>query len=195
MNCEQCVPNFCRANKMIPVKIKKISYYHPSRSYAVILEEIDGDRNLPVLVGAYEAQSIAIAMEFVETSRPLTHDLIVNMINEIEGKISAIKITRVEDGIYFSSIDIKSKTFGSKIIDSRPSDALAIALRVHAPILVANDVMKEAIVWEEDSLLIEDEIKQSPEMEVLEKQLQKAIDKEQYEIAARIRDKINDIDN
>ena len=180
---------------MIPVKIKKISYYHPSRSYAVILEEIDGDRNLPVLVGAYEAQSIAIAMEFVETSRPLTHDLIVNMINEIEGKISAIKITRVEDGIYFSSIDIKSKTFGSKIIDSRHSDALAIALRVHAPILVANDVMKEAIVWEEDSLLIEDEIKQSPEMEVLEKQLQKAIDKEQYEIAARIRDKINDIDN
>ena len=84
---------------------------------------------------------------------------------------------------------------GSKIIDSRPSDALAIALRVHAPILVANDVMKEAIVWEEDSMLIEDEIKQSPEMEVLEKQLQKAIDKEQYEIAARIRDKINDIDN
>jgi bifunctional DNase/RNase len=180
---------------MIPVKIKKISYYHPSRSYAVILEEIDGDRNLPVLVGAYEAQSIAMAMEFVEAPRPLTHDLIVNMINEIEGKISAIKITKVEDGIYFSSIDIDSKIFGNKKIDSRPSDALAIALRVHAPILVAADVMKEAIVWEEDSIMIEDEIKQSPEMEVLEQQLQKAIDKEQYEIAARIRDKINDIDH
>ena len=87
-------------SKMIPVKIKKISYYHPSRSYAVILEEIDGDRNLPVLVGAYEAQSIAMAMEFVETPRPLTHDLIVNMINEINSKISSIKITKVEDGIY-----------------------------------------------------------------------------------------------
>ena len=180
---------------MIPVKIKKISYYHPSRSYAVILEEIDGDRNLPVLVGAYEAQSIAMAMEFVETPRPLTHDLIVNMINEIEGKVSAIKITKVEDGVYFSSIDIDSKLFGNKKIDSRPSDALAIALRVHAPILVASDVMKEAIVWEKDSLMIEDEIKQSPEMEVLEQQLQKAIDREQYEIAARIRDKINDIDH
>lgn len=180
---------------MIPVKIKKISYYHPSRSYAVILEEIDGDRNLPVLVGAYEAQSIAMAMEFVETPRPLTHDLIVNMINEIEGKVSAIKITKVEDGVYFSSIDIDSKLFGNKKIDSRPSDALAIALRVHAPILVAADVMKEAIVWEEDSIMIEDEIKQSPEMEVLEQQLQKAIDREQYEIAARIRDKINDIDH
>ena len=160
---------------MIPVKIKKISYYHPSRSYAVILEEIDGDRNLPVLVGAYEAQSIAMAMEFVETPRPLTHDLIVNMINEIEGKVSAIKITKVEDGVYFSSIDIDSKLFGNKKIDSRPSDALAIALRVHAPILVATDVMKEAIVWEKDSLMIEDEIKQSPEMEVLEQQLQKPL--------------------
>ena len=175
-------------SQMIPVKIKKISYYHPSRSYAVILEEIDGDRNLPVLVGAYEAQSIAMAMEFVETPRPLTHDLIVNMINEINSKISSIKITKVEDGIYFSCINIDSKVLG-------PSDALAIALRIHAPILVAEEVMKEAIVWEEDSLIIEDEIKQSPEMKVLEQQLQKAIDKEQYEIAARIRDKIKDIDS
>ena len=91
---------------MITVKIKKISYYHPSRSYAVILEEIEGDRSLPVLVGAYEAQSIAMAMELVDTPRPLTHDLIVNMINEIDGKVSAIKITKVEDGIYFSNISI-----------------------------------------------------------------------------------------
>jgi len=121
--------------------------------------------------------------------------LIVNMINEIDGKVSSIKITKVEDGVYFSSINIHSKVLGDKNIDSRPSDALAIALRIHAPILVAEEVMKEAIVWEEDSLIIEDEIKQSPEMEVLEQQLQKAIDKEQYEIAARIRDKIKDIEN
>ena len=65
---------------------------------------------------------------------------------------------------------------------------------MHSPILVAEEVMSEAIVWEEDSLIIEDDIKQSPELEVLEQQLQKAIDKEQYEIAARIRDKIKDID-
>ena len=144
---------------MITVKIKKISYYHPSRSYAVILEEIEGDRSLPVLVGAYEAQSIAMAMELVDTPRPLTHDLIVNMINEIDGKVSAIKITKVEDGIYFSNISIHSKTLGNKNIDSRPSDALAIALRMHSPILVAEEVMSEAIVWEEDSLIIEDDIK------------------------------------
>ena len=94
-----------------------------------------------------------------------------------------------------SRIDIESKDFGLRHIDSRPSDALAIALRMHAPILVAKEVMNEAIVWENDSLMIEDEIKQSPEIQTLEQQLQKAIDKEEYEIAARIRDKIKDIDN
>ena len=69
---------------MIPVKIQKISYYHPNRSYAVILKELDGNRKLPVLVGAYEAKSIAMAMEYMDTPRPLTHDLIVNLINGIE---------------------------------------------------------------------------------------------------------------
>ena len=77
---------------MIPVKIKKISYYHPNRSYAVILEEIDGNRSLPVLVGSYEAQSIAMAMEFVENPRPLTHDLIVNIINKVSIYICGIVI-------------------------------------------------------------------------------------------------------
>ena len=180
---------------MIPVKIKKISYYHPSRSYAVILEEINGNRSLPVLVGAYEAQSIAMAMEFVEAPRPLTHDLIVSLIKKIDGKLNAIKITKIEDGVYFSTIDIQSKILGQRHIDSRPSDALAIALRMHTPILVAEEVMDEAIVWEEGSLIIEDEIKQSPELETLEEQLQKAIEKEEYEIAARIRDKIKDFDS
>ena len=68
---------------MIPVKVQKISYYHPNRSYAVILKELEGDRKLPVLVGAYEAQAIAMAMEYMDTPRPLTHDLIVNVIQEI----------------------------------------------------------------------------------------------------------------
>ena len=179
---------------MIPVKIKKISYYHPSRSYAVVLEEINGNRSLPVLVGAYEAQSIAMAMEFVETPRPLTHDLIVNIIDETKGKLSSIKITGIEDGVYYAIIDIQNDKLGHIHVDSRPSDALAIALRTHTPILAAEEVMDEAIVWEEDSLILEDEIKNSPEIEILEEQLQKAIDKEEYEIAARIRDKIKDYD-
>ena len=179
---------------MIPVKIQKISYYHPNRSYAVILKELDGDRKLPVLVGAYEAQSIAMAMEYMDTPRPLTHDLIVNLINGIEGKLSSVKITKLEDGVFFSILDIQSNSFGHKEIDSRPSDALAVALRMHSPILVADDVMDEALILESETETIESEINQEPEVQLLERQLQKAIDKEEYEMAARIRDKIKEID-
>ncbi len=77
---------------MVPVKVQKISYYHPNRSYAVILKELAGDRKLPVLIGAYEAQAIAMAMEYMETPRPLTHDLIVNIVKGINSKLSAVKI-------------------------------------------------------------------------------------------------------
>ena len=180
---------------MIPVKIQKISYYHPNRSYAVILKELDGDRKLPVLVGAYEAQSIAMAMEYLETPRPLTHDLIVNLINGIEGKLSSVKITKLEDGVFFSILDIQSNSLGHREIDSRPSDALAVALRMHSPILVANDIMEKAIILENDSEKIVNDIQEEPQIQLLERQLQKAIDKEEYEMAARIRDKINKIDN
>ena len=179
---------------MIPVKIQKISYYHPNRIYAVILKELDGDRKLPVLVGAYEAQSIAMAMEYMETPRPLTHDLIVNLVKGIEGNLSSVKITNLEDCVFFSILDVQSDLLGHREIDSRPSDALAVALRMHAPILVADNVMDDAIVWEGDSENIENEIQQEPELQLLEQQLQKAIDKEEYEMAARIRDKIKEID-
>ena len=177
---------------MITVKIKKISYYHPSRSYAVILEEIEGDRNLPVLVGAYEAQSIAMAMEFVETPRPLTHDLIVNMINEINGKVSSIKITKVEDGVYFSSINIYSKALGSKNIDSRPSDAIAVGLRMKAPIMISDELFEEAGLSESEYVSSKNSDKVLSVKE-LEDRLQIAVDNEKYEVAAKIRDQINDL--
>ena len=177
---------------MIPVKIQKISYHHPNRSYAVILKEIEGERKLPVLVGAFEAQAIAMAMEFMETPRPLTHDLIVNLINGIDGSLSSVKIIKLEDGVFYSILDIKSEDIGHREIDSRPSDALAIAIRMHSPILVANDVMEQGALLEDD---LEQEIQNEPEIELLENQLQKAIDKEDYEVAARIRDKIKEIES
>ena len=177
---------------MIPVKIQKISYHHPNRSYAVILKEIEGERKLPVLVGAFEAQAIAMAMEFMETPRPLTHDLIVNLINGIDGSLSSVKIIKLEDGVFYSILDIKSEDIGHREIDSRPSDALAIAIRMHSPILVANDVMEQGALLEDD---LEEEIQNEPEIELLENQLQKSIDKEDYEVAARIRDKIKEIES
>ena len=107
---------------------------------------------------------------------------------------SSVKITKLEDGVFFSILDIQSNSFGHKEIDSRPSDALAVALRMHSPILVADDVMDEALILESDTETIDGEINQEPEVQLLERQLQKAIDKEEYEMAARIRDKIKEID-
>ena len=178
---------------MIPVKVQKITYYHPNRSYAVILKELDGERRLPVLIGAFEAQSIAMAMEYMETPRPLTHDLITNLIKGIDAKLSAVKIIKLKDGVFYSVLDIQLNKIGHREIDSRPSDALAIALRMHAPIFVSKEIMNEAITLEKDLQNVEDEIEQKPMIETLEKQLQKAIDEEEYEIAARIRDKIKNI--
>ena len=83
---------------MIPVKVKKISYHPPSRSYAVILQEITGERCLPVIVGSFEAQSIALAIEVVDTPRPLTHDLICDMITGINGVLKTVKINNLSDG-------------------------------------------------------------------------------------------------
>ena len=178
---------------MIPVKVQKITYYHPNRSYAVILKELDGERRLPVLIGAFEAQSIAMAMEYMETPRPLTHDLITNLIKGIDAKLSAVKIIKLKDGVFYSVLDIQLNKIGHREIDSRPSDALAIALRMHAPIFVSKEIMNEAITLEKDLQNVEDEIEQKPMIETLEKQLQKAIDEEEYEVAARIRDKIKNI--
>jgi hypothetical protein len=134
-----------------------------------------------------------MAMEYMETPRPLTHDLITNLINGIDASLCAVKIIKLKEGIFYSVLDIQSKKLGHREIDSRPSDALAIALRMHSPILVSNEIMKEAITLQKDLQYIEEEIEQEPMIETLEQQLQKAIDKEEYEVAARIRDKIKNI--
>ena len=181
---------------MIAVKVNKISFHPPSRSYAVILKEIDGERRLPVIVGAFEAQSIALALEYMETPRPLTHDLIGNIIKGIGSNLKTVKITTLKEGVFFASLEISGDGIGERSIDSRPSDALAVALRLQAPILVEEDVMSEAsmlsdISSEEEEAL--DSADWAPSLNSLEKRLQEAIDGEEYERAAKIRDQIKEI--
>ena len=181
---------------MIAVKVNKISFHPPSRSYAIILKEIDGERRLPVIVGAFEAQSIALALEYMETPRPLTHDLIGNIIKGIGSKLKTVKITTLKEGVFFASLEISGDGIGERSIDSRPSDALAVALRLQAPILVEEDVMSEAsmlsdISSEEEEAL--DSADWAPSLNSLEKRLQEAIDGEEYERAAKIRDQIKEI--
>ncbi len=136
---------------MIPVKVLKISYHPPSRSYAVILKEITGKKCLPVIVGSFEAQSIALAIEVVDTPRPLTHDLICDVITGIDGSLKTVRVNHLQDGVFFAQLELESDDFGNRVIDARPSDAIAVALRMNTPILVAPKVIKEAGV-DEDTL-------------------------------------------
>tara|TARA_Y100001970_G_scaffold269786_1_gene362810 strand:- start:1133 stop:1672 length:540 start_codon:yes stop_codon:yes gene_type:complete len=179
---------------MIPVNVDKISYHPSSRSYAVLLKEEKSEKVLPILVGSFEAQSIALALEVVETPRPLTHDLICEMIKKIDAKLISVYISKLNDGVFYAKLKIKGLKFGIKQIDSRPSDAISIALRLNAPIYVSPEVIKEAGVNQED---ISEESSLTPKysIEDLELRLKKAIEKEDYEKAAKIRDKLKELDS
>ena len=177
---------------MIPVKVQKISFHPPSRSYAVILSEINGTRKLPVIVGAFEAQSIALALESMDTPRPLTHDLIGLLIKEVEANLVAVRITNLEEGVFYATLDINGKITGKRSVDSRPSDAIAVGLRMQAPIMIAEKLFDEAGIENEDED-IPGETSTSLSVKELEDRLQVAVEGEKYEVAAKIRDQIKEL--
>ena len=181
---------------MIPVEIKKISYHPSSRNYAVILNEIGGERCLPVIVGSFEAQSIALAIEVGDTPRPLTHDLICNVINRIKCQLKTVKINNISNGIFYASMEIYSEKLGKISVDARPSDAIAVAIRMQSPIFVSDNVMNDEGVSSLDLI----NQKNSPDkdqliLKNLKKRLEEAIKKEQYEEAAKLRDQIIKIES
>ena len=112
-----------------------------SNMYILLLKEIDGNGTLPIWIGKPEADSIALALGKVETPRPLTHDLVKNIADSLKIKITKIIVTEIQDNTYYALLclnDGKKETF----VDSRPSDAVAVALRVNAPIFVEESVME-----------------------------------------------------
>lgn len=166
-------------------------------AYALILKETNGARRLPIIIGAFEAQSIALEMEGIKPPRPLTHDLIKNLIDLLGGELIDVLISDLRDGTFFARINLDTQE-----IDSRPSDAIAIAVRYGAPIYVAEKVMAEAsFVSEggEEEKTIPPNAKSAQEeppspqlskLEQLTKRLEDAIAKEDYEKAAQLRDEL-----
>ncbi|HDN59081.1 MAG: hypothetical protein DRP91_04605 [Candidatus Neomarinimicrobiota bacterium] len=184
---------------MVRVRIEKIVFYPPSKGYAIILREINGYRQLPIIVGVFEAQAIALALEKVSMPRPLSHDLFTNILRYLNADIQEIIVTDLIEGTFYAKILIEREYDGAVFeIDSRPSDAIALALRVNAPIYVEEKVMREA-GQSVRKKKYEDNIKNLEEVEddrlskifELQIQLQKAIDEENYELAAKLRDEIN----
>lgn len=193
---------------MIEVEVVKIAFYPPSKGYAVLLKEVGGEKQLPVIVGAFEAQAIALALEGMKMPRPMTHDLISNILEDIGADIKEVIITDLIDGTFYAKIAMDFNEYDSRDVDSRPSDAIAIALRVGAPVYVSEGVMSEAGVvaedlegvTEESESLSEETSLSSPaestgdSLVELQEALKKAIDAEDYEKAARLRDKIQKIE-
>lgn len=198
---------------LIKLTIKGISYSQTqSGAYALVLSEMDGTRTLPIIIGAFEAQSIAIALEKeIRPPRPLTHDLFKTFSERFEINVKQVIIHKLVDGIFFSSL-ICEKDGLEEIIDTRTSDAIAIAVRFQAPIYTYENILDKAGIY----LKIEEElaIKENLDPEAVEvtldninpssssdfskyskkelhNQLNEAVANEDYELAAKIRDEIS----
>ncbi len=135
---------------MIEVVIDSIRVSLMSQQRMVILREMDAERYLPIFIGIYEAQAIEISLQEVEVERPLTWDLLKNMISTLNARVTRVEVIELREDIFFGNVVIE--TDGRTInIDSRPSDALALAVRTRVPIFVARAIMDSAgIVPEED---------------------------------------------
>jgi len=173
-------------------------------AYALILKEVNGDRRLPIIIGAFEAQSIALEMEGIKPPRPLTHDLMKNIIDQMGASLTEILINDLRDGTFFAQLELDSSTINHEV-DSRPSDAIALAVRYGVPIFVAETVMQEASFLPDQEA--EEEKKPAEKhppkklvpkvtrLEQLRNELKEAIEKEDYERAAKFRDEIRRLES
>ena len=184
---------------MIQVEVLKISYHPPSKGYAVILKEVVGaKREFPLIVGSNEAQSIAMAIENIDMPRPLTHDLALEIINTLDADLTQVIISDIDKGTFFAKLILTTMNSGDISVDSRPSDAISLALRAMARIYV-NEVIFDSFPanFKNSDKVAKDEkvIDATYDMiENLSLALSTAIEKEEYEMAARIRDRIKEIE-
>ena len=168
-------------------------------AYALILKEVSGSRRLPIIIGAFEAQSIALEMEGIKPPRPLTHDLMKVIIDRLGVTLSEVTVSELRDGTFYAKLALDSQE-----IDSRPSDAIALAVRYGVPIFVSEKVMDEASFipeaegeeGEKPAQAVKEKkpaTQKLSKLEALNSQLKEAIEKEDYEKAARHRDEIRNL--
>ncbi len=194
---------------LVRLIIKGISYSQTqSGAYALVLSEVDGSRTLPIVIGAFEAQSIAIALEKeIKPPRPLTHDLFKSFADRFNIIIKQVIIHKLVDGVFYSSL-ICERDKIEEIIDTRTSDAIALATRFNAPIFTYENILDKAGIYlkikdelssERETLsidkLVDEPAKKSSfskdTLKQLNEKLEKAVQNEDYELAAKIRDEIN----
>lgn len=136
---------------MVEVVIDSIRVSLMSQQRIVILRETNADRYLPIWIGVYEAESITIALQEVEVARPLTHDLVKNIFNQLNARVVRVEVVALRDDTYYGNI--VAEVDGRNVdIDSRPSDAIALAVRAHVPILVSRPILESVGVTPEEDM-------------------------------------------
>ena len=189
--------------KRVKLKVTGISYSQTqSGAYALILNEENGDRRIPIIIGGFEAQAIVIKLENLDPPRPLTHDLFKKFADEFNISVSEVMIYKLEEGVFFSKLVCNN---GDKeySIDSRTSDAVALALRFECPIFIAEDILDKAGITvnpsdsefnpstEPDNNIASEGNKYDPYTdEELYKIIDESVKTEDYERAAAVRDEI-----
>jgi len=182
---------------MIPVQVGNISVSNVG--FVVFLKDPESEKTVPIFIGGPEAQAIAIKLNKVEPPRPMTHDLMRNIMDAFEGRLERVVVHSLQEGTFYAQLLIDFEGRQTEI-DARPSDAIALSLRYHAPIFVTEEVMEEAGVYigeenEEPSKEPQAKEQQGPSTEEdklnkLKGDLEKAIQEERYEDAAQLRDQI-----
>lgn len=168
-----------------------------TNSFVIILKEEEGNRQLPIVIGAFEAQAIAIAIENIPHNRPLTHDLFRDFMVKMKARLTEIIISDILDGVFHATVYVETGNGESFTIDSRTSDAIAMAVRFKCPIYADPKVMDEAgIVFDSIADTTPKEKKSKPKQlsniskNKLKEMLEKALENEEYEKAAEIRDEL-----
>lgn len=189
--------------KKIELEIVALSHsITQTHSYAVVLGEVNGLRRLPIVIGGFEAQAIAVALEKMQPSRPLTHDLMKNFMNAFNVDLVEVVITDLQEGIFYSKLVCQSEN-DTVEIDSRTSDALALAVRFGCPVYTFEHILDSAGILMEDTAASKK--KKTPEVEEssehgdlksmsvdeLTKLLNDVLEQEDYIKAIAIRDEIN----
>ncbi|MEJ2635962.1 MAG: bifunctional nuclease family protein [Calditrichia bacterium] len=180
---------------MIEVKINGL-FLTQSQASGVILKEMEGERTLPIIIGEYEAQAIALGLENIKPPRPITHDLTLSLLQTLEAKIERVVVTELKNNTYYAIIHIRRKMKLYEV-DSRPSDAIALAVRDNIPIFVEEEVMEKGAYTADEIQDVEEgrvDLKED-KLDKLKTELQQAVEKEDYEKAARIRDEIKRLES
>lgn len=206
-------------NDKLELKILGISSGHTNASYTLILEEVEGNRKLPVVIGAFEAQAIAIQIEQIEPPRPMTHDLFKAFADSFEVGVEEVVVHKLQEGVFYANIRCRDQNGETQDLDARTSDAIAVGVRFDCPIYTYESIMEEAGIYLSESGA--EEFQQSgttppeaaqpaaasapsserepmkdedlTEMSTtdLNDRLDQAIEAEDYIMAAKIRDEIN----